>query len=191
MLIGQFCRAATAEFEQRLRRTFVEASHTERRTGNGSKRLRVRNTPLTALTSVTFDKGLTSEELQTASDFEFFSDGVINLHDDSDLAKWPTAPYRSIEIVYVGGYDVTTSPNNWDNATLPVDPWTVPQDLEEAALMVVGLAWKRWSISGEATLGVMTRSRGAESMVKETFIKGLPKEVLDTLRRYRPTGRFG
>lgn len=116
--------AASAIIQTKLNRSFPLQTYTEYYDGVGSTTLQLRNTPVTAITSITLNPYSSTPTVINGSDIIFnLTTGLVSVGSSSLHAGWFGYDYYSgqqnILVVYTAGYS------------------TIPQDLQEAVAQVV------------------------------------------------------
>lgn len=163
---GQVCNTYTG-------RHLKTATWTEYYNGNGNRTLELSNFPITSVTSVNVDstrQWASSTAIDTDEDLIVDAPaGIIKLWNNGGLFY---AGFGNVKVVYVAGYT-----DSGDNA--------VPYDLQEAALLILQLSYKRHyqdqriGISSE-TVGDRTYNYSDDDIPKKA------KMILDS---YRDLGR--
>jgi len=156
-VVNDFLDMAQDAIEKDCDRKFEYASYTGVYNGNGSKRLWLKNAPITSITSVTIteDDG-TEESLTVATDLVFeAANGAVEFGPDnvSSYELWPEG-FQNISVTYVGGYS------------------TIPDALQEACALKALIFFAHSGADLNAALqaeniGNASKTRTGESILEE------------------------
>lgn len=113
--------AASDAIEQFCCRTFKKQSHTEERSGTGSKFLTVRNYPITGTPVITADT-------VAITDFKMLENGIL-----FRSCGWPRGDFN-VSVKYDGGYDLPSDTQNAPASTLP-------ESIEQACLILARMIY--------------------------------------------------
>ncbi|HNX82476.1 MAG TPA: phage head-tail connector protein [Candidatus Omnitrophota bacterium] len=123
----------TDEAETYCRRKFADATYTEKYDGNGCQSMQLKQYPITSITSVhdDLDRAFLSDTLIDSDDYVFDAESGILTLDWSIFSRG----VQNIQVVYNAGYT------------------TMPQDLEQAAIMLVSSYYLAFKAAINATVG--------------------------------------
>jgi len=176
-LIGQLATRATAYFEKSTNRKLELASGlTEDYSGDGTRDLILRYTPVATLTSITLslDRNFAGATALAAGEYVLDKEaGIVKRVNATTIpvqtaragAVWPVGDYN-VRVVYDAGYA------------------TVPEDLKEAAIL-----WAARRLARRGLMGVQSETIGSHSI--SLFAGGADREVEEILSRYRSYPKLG
>jgi hypothetical protein len=153
----QMIGAVTDAVQSYCDRLFAEAAYSEKYDGNGKDQLRLKQYPISAVTSLAIDDD--AVDLTDADEYQLYADeGIICL------------PYgifskgrRNVEVAYTAGYS------------------TIPEDLEQAVIEWIALKWHERQ---ENRIGITNKGgnvAGSLSFAQDD----IPPEVRKILDLYR------
>jgi hypothetical protein len=172
-VVTDFLGAAENWVESYCDRILSRQTTTGTYNGDGGKRLYLRNTPVSSITSATItDLGGNVETLTPSTDLSFQADngGVeFGPNNTSGYDKWPEG-FRNISIVYVAGYTLGTD---------------MPDAIEEAVCLRALCIFAESAENMSA--GLVSQSMGEISKSRTTpyIIDGWMAQVASLLAPYR------
>lgn len=169
-LIDELITNITARIETYCNRSFTEASFTEYfDTESGDKKLFLRNTPVSSLTSVKYKTGNFGNPTYVAynsNDYLLKDSRVVSFNLNLPEAE------QFVQVVYTGGYKIDF--DNEDNTSLH----TLPHDLEQVATELVVFYYQN-----RQSEGVLSETTEGQSVTfKDIRITDKYKELLNPYR---------
>jgi len=163
-LLTELINRATARIEGWTLRKLKQRSLTEIYDGPGTAFLRLREFPIVGQPAVYIDANRQFPESSRLRDSDFLifrESGLLAFVGANRLiATWPKG-LQNTKVVYTAGYD------------------PVPDDLQYACIELVCGGFFR---ARQGAQGIISESAGGYSV---SWIDGLPKEVVEILKRYR------
>lgn len=153
-LLTRLITAVSQFIETCCNRTFASQSYNEVRNGNGARAMAFRQTPVTAVASVTVDGVAIAARTDVNGSGYSFDDQVLYL-DGYGFGRGK----QSVVLSYTAGYA------------------SIPYDLEQAAIMLVSLAYK-----GRDRIGVTGKGIGPEHI--SYMVGKLRADVQTTIQQY-------
>lgn len=157
-LLTRLINAASMAIEVYCSRTFLSAAYTETRDGTGTRKMTMRNFPVTAVASVFVDGQAVPARLSPLSNGYTFDDLKVAL-----TGYVFTSGMGNVTVTYTAGFA------------------SVPYDIEQACIEAVSLRYK-----AKDRLGVNSKSLAGESIsfTNDDF----PDYVTRVLRQYQMVG---
>ena len=182
--VDRYCRVVNDDGTGSLEKTTYTSEYY---TGDETKKLFLRNFPVSSIASVFIWDGSDSYDQENSGHYALFDKRYIYFpalgqEGNSTWGAWPCYP-NGIKVSYVAGYDTT----NWDTADVPVgtgQTFAVPADLEYAVAVLAALAWQK----GRQDLGLLGKtglSVGPQSLSIESYEQGMPPDVKAILMNYK------
>lgn len=157
----------------------------EQYTGDDTRKLWLRETPVTEIDKVEIWDGTEWDE-ETAANYQLIRELYIlypSLEQSSSLyANWPSSFPEGIRITYTAGYPTA----DWAELLI-TEEFGVPEDLEYATAAVAHISWVQGK-KGGARRGLTSMTIGNENITiaeTATLVQGLPQDVLSIINRYR------
>jgi hypothetical protein len=158
--IGFYLTVVSELADNYTNRTLLETEHTEWHDGTGDEVLRLKNYPVSAVTSLVIDDVWdTTSDVVSSSDYRLISEYGLVVY----KYEWPVGR-RNIKAVYTAGYS------------------TVPYDLRMGVLEYMAHLWQRAS---EKVWAHETRQGGEKSVTVLREMPHVTKQMWDRYRRWR------
>lgn len=153
-LLTRMLDAATASMERYMARTILSASYTETRSGTGGNALTLRNRPISAVSSVTVNGTAWAASDGRSTGYVFDGETLFAIGNIFARAS------QNVVVTYTAGYA------------------TVPADLEQACIELVGAKYKE-----RDRIGIQSKGLAGESI--SYIVKEFPDSVMAAMAQYR------